>query len=760
MKQAKQLLIAMLIISLFLSVGMIRTEAAEIDGYPLIEPDTAVTVNIENGGDVAYFRFVPEYTESYTFSSTGNGDTFGHLYDSEMTQLKSNDDDGEGSNFSITYTLEAGQTYVFAARFYGSGKTGSFKVLLQVKHSYKQEVTRSATCTEDGVMGFTCITCGQEYTKVIPASHTLAESGTECALCGEGYVASGFCGQSGDTKWDIKWVIYKDGSMVISGYGHMTSRPTWSDHRDVITHAVIHEGVNSIGADAFYNCSNLSSISLPESLTDIYSGAFYGCSALTEIAIPDGLTSIGDNTFSGCSSLASIDIPDSITSIYSGAFEGCSNLTNIDLPDNLTYIGGYALQNCSSLTSIDLPDNLTYIGGYALQNCSSLTSIDLPDGITTIIDCTFFGCSSLTSIDIPDGVTSIGDYAFSGCSSLISIDIPEGITSIDYSVFRGCSSLTGIEIPDGVTIIDACAFENCSSLTSIGLPDSITSIYSGAFCGCSSLTDIDIPDGVTSIGASTFRDCTSLVSIDLPNSLTYIGQYAFSNCSKLTSIDFPDGIAEIDHYAFLNCTSLTTITFSGDAPYIIWSAFDGVTATIFYPAGNDTWTEDIWTNRVGNLIWVPYYNVFEDGTDTEIEPGEEAVIHIDADHTKLMNVYMDGELVDPANYTVTEGSTIITFKTSYLARLPGGEHEVSVEFEGGAVAMATITTTGPAYTPGDINGDGNVNNRDAARLMQYLAGWDIECEEAALDVNGDGNINNRDAARLMQYLAGWDVEIF
>ena len=156
------------------------------------------------------------------------------------------------------------------------------------------------------------------------------------------------------------------------------------------------------------------------------------------------VTSIRGYAFYKCTSLTSIDLPDGVTSIKYGAFEDCASLTNIVIPDAVTSIEDYTFYNCTSLTSIDLPDGLTSIGSYAFYYCTSLVSIDLPDGLTSIGYRAFQSCKSLVSIDLPNGVMSIEDEAFSGCTSLVSIDLPDGLTSIWDEAFSGCTSLTDV----------------------------------------------------------------------------------------------------------------------------------------------------------------------------------------------------------------------------------------------------------------------------------------------------------------------------
>ena len=215
------------------------------------------------------------------------------------------------------------------------------------------------------------------------------------------------------------------------------------------------------------------------SVTNIGDFAFYKCSSLKSITIPNSVTSLGTYVFAGCSSLASVTIPDSVTSIGKNPFHECISFTSIKTEgDNNHYL-------YTDGVLFDIKKNeLLYChigkeGGYTI-----------PDGITSIAGCAFSYCTSLTSITIPEGVKSIGSAAFEYCSSLTSIIIPESVTSIDYNAFYGCTSLTSITVPDGVKSIDYATFAYCSSLTSIVIPESVTSIIAYAFHDCTSLEKI------------------------------------------------------------------------------------------------------------------------------------------------------------------------------------------------------------------------------------------------------------------------------
>ena len=282
---------------------------------------------------------------------------------------------------------------------------------------------------------------------------------------------------------------------------------------------------------AFYNCSGLTSIAIPSSVTSIGSSAFSGCSGLMSITIPDSVTSIGERAFSGCSKLTEITIPDGVTSIGNSTFSGCSELTSATFDENsqLTSVGEMAFSGCSKLTEITIPDSVTWIGYDAFSGCSSLESMTLPfvGGsvfATSASNSTLFGY--IFGTNSYNGGTAVTQYYYYGSST-------SSRTHITYYI---PSSLKEVMITGGNILYGA--FYNCSGLTSIAIPSSVTSIGDSAFFNCSALTSIIIPDSVTSIGSSAFFWCTRLTNFTIPDSVTSIGSSAFSYCSGLTSVTF------------------------------------------------------------------------------------------------------------------------------------------------------------------------------------------------------------------------------
>lgn len=430
-----------------------------------------------------------------------------------------------------------------------------------------------------------------------------------------------------------------------------------------LTSIEIPNSVSNIGLFILEDCYSLESLSLP--FLNYILGTLFGTniweyheqsntipSSLKEINITGG-SSIPNNAFYNCSSLTSIVIPDSVTSIEEYAFYGCKSLTSITISNSVTSIGSRAFYNCSSLIiycetstqpsgwdsswnysgrpvywgvtldDIIYQDGLQYLitdGKAVVTRCdTNITNVVIPKtieangitySVTSIRESAFYGCKSFTSITIPNSVTSIGSCAFYNCSSLTSIVIPNSVTSIDARAFYNCSSLTDTYYNG--TLEDWCniSFENMDSspmyyakhfyllndhneyeeVTEIIIPNTITSIKNYTFYGFSNVTNIMIPNNVTSIGDRAFSQCsslqyneygncyflgneenpylvlvkasnTSITTATISNDTRFIMAEAFLGCKSLTSIEIPNSVTDIGVQVFDYCSQLTSVTF-------------------------------------------------------------------------------------------------------------------------------------------------------------------------------------------------------
>ena len=349
------------------------------------------------------------------------------------------------------------------------------------------------------------------------------------------------------------------------------------------------------------------------------------------------VTSIGKNAFEDCSKLTSITIPASVTSIEEKAFAKCYSLIKAEFAsiESLCNIKFNESQSsnlsCNPLTYA----HHLYIDGQEVKK------LVIPNSVTSIRDHTFKGCSGLTSVTIPNSVTSIGELAFSGCSGLTSVTIPNSVASIGDNAFSECYGLTSITIPNSVMSIGTSAFRNCSGLASITVASGNTKYDSRNDCNAiietssntlvSGCKNTVIPNTVTSIGQYAFYNCSSLTSINIPNSVTSIGDYAFYNCSGLTSVTIGNGVTSIGSWAFEYCRDLADVfCYAEKAPRMYNGVFTGSDveyATLYVPKSSvDTYkAADQW-KEFGNIVGFDPTAVEEVKSNKSLKANENAPI--------------------------------------------------------------------------------------------------------------------------------------
>lgn len=408
----------------------------------------------------------------------------------------------------------------------------------------------------------------------------------------------------------------------------------------------------TIADAAFGNCSMLTSVSIPESVTSIGERAFRSCGSLASIIVNENnpnYCSVNGNLFDKNKtrliqyaigkSDANYTIPSSVKSIDSYAFYRCTKLTGITIPGSVTSFGNYAFYDCNGLTSITIPDSVTSIGSYAFYNCSKLTSIAIPDSVISISERAFYYCDGLTSVTIGNGIASIGSYAFYECTGLTRVNINdiEAWCNINFNTYANPleyakklylngNLVTDLIIPRSVTSIKNNAFKNCRSLTSVIIPDSVTSIGNSAFETCHQLSSVTIPDSVTSIGESAFENCLQLTSVTIPDSVTSIGDRAFINCSNLISVRISNSVKFIGYCAFEDCSSIEDVYYYGTQADI--SAVDiGQLNSAF----------------LNNIIYVKHTktDVSENGKTFSIKP-----VNIGSGNTVILALYDGNRLIE------------------------------------------------------------------------------------------------------------------
>lgn len=228
--------------------------------------------------------------------------------------------------------------------------------------------------------------------------------------------------------------------------------------------------VTSIGYEAFWNSSHLTSISIPIGVTNIARGAFIYCSNLKAFTVDEANAAYSEvdgilfnkskNTLVGypCSRIGEFTIPSNVTTIGDGAFFGCAGLTGVTMSNGLAIISQFAFYSCTSLTSIMVPDSVISIGDSAFSHCTGLTNIIIPSSVVAIEDGMCNYCTNLTSIAIPDSIVSIGDSAFYSCNRLTNVAIPGSVISIGYGAFGNCSSLEGAYFQGNAPVMEGVMF--------------------------------------------------------------------------------------------------------------------------------------------------------------------------------------------------------------------------------------------------------------------------------------------------------------
>ena len=378
--------------------------------------------------------------------------------------------------------------------------------------------------------------------------------------------------------------------------------------------------VTDIGYNAFSYCTNLTSITIPNSVSYIGDGAFVECTGLSSITIPNSVSYIGDWAFYGCTGLSSITIPNSVVHIGQCAFEECSGLSSVTMGNRIEHIEISAFAGCTNLTAVHISDleawcfiefdgvdsNPLHLAHHLFLNGTEVTELDnyyLGD----IRNFAFSGCTSLEAVSLHYGV---GVGAFAECINLHSAYLD--VETIGVGAFWGCENLTYLELSEQVTDIGMAAFERCEKLQDIYIPDNVVSIGNYAFRDCGYSGRLFVGNGLISIGEDAFDCCffeyvhisdlpawlhvnfasshsnpllgasrllighnEAWGKLEIPNGTTSICDYSLVHCPNVTSVSIPQSVTYIGKEAFEFCDVLTSVNIPKDVISIGERAFEG-----------------------------------------------------------------------------------------------------------------------------------------------------------------------------------------
>ena len=529
---------------------------------------------------------------------------------------------------------------------------------------------------------------------------------------------------------------------------------------DTITYNSVTYAVTAIHESCFKNCTNLTGVTIPKTITYIGSISFYG-TALNRVDINDlsawCRTKFGSDMgnplcfahhlYLDGEELTSLVVPDSISAISDQAFQGCTGLTSVTFPSSAISVGDWAFTDCSFITSVNIPSSNATIGDYAFQNCTNLTDLTVSSS-TISFGYNVFNFTNLTNVIWSVKNCTLKNLPFEDLKKIKTVTFTENVEHIPASLCMGLYNLTTMTIPNSVTSIGEKAFYNCSGIRTINMGNSVTTIGKDAFYGCDRLyrvntTDLSawcnidfkndnanplkwgshnlylnntkvrhmvIPDDVTKIRNHAFCG-SSILSVSFPNSVTSIGINTFRDCNYLSEIQLPDSMDSIGSDAFNGCTNLTSAILPNGLKAIGPRLFYGceklsevtITASVS-TIGQSTFSGCKSLSTVINLATTPQPiedDVFSDVNTSDCElyvPTSAVSLYREADVWKTFNIQPIANVVN-----------------------------------------------------GDLNNDGSVNVGDVSELYSAtLAG----STDSLYDLNNDGSVNVGDVSSLYRLILG------
>lgn len=549
-----------------------------LDNYSVVqytdEEANAVATLMRSCGQSCHMDYSPDGSGSYIYQQAQGMRAFSY-HDTKMVERSSYElEDWEAM---MQEEILAGRPILYSGV---DGLAGGHAFVLDGYYNGKYHINWGWSGTGDGyfmldafsVRGYFFNTSQQMLIDVYPDEDAQIEDGYDFEQDGIYYMYDEDCTGLCVTYQDTRYNCYS-GEVVIPSQ---------------ITYDGETLPVKGIGRGAFRNCTNLTAVTLPPTLTEVDVYAFRNCTALTRVTLPEGVIAIGPQAFANCLNLERIEFPASLTSIGSRAFQDCFALTQVETPSVEAWLGiafadHYAnpLSYSHHLTAageevhdLVIPASVGEVSKYAFIECEGLTSLTLEEGVTTLGVASFSYCTGLKSLSLPSTLTTIDNQVFYGCTALEDVVLPDGVTRLNNYAFTSCTGLKTFTLSSGLTAINDYVFDGCTNLKSVNIPASVTSIGDGSFNGCTALTEVTMPDGVKMIGESAFANCENLKEINLSDSLLTIGEEAFTGCFAVTSLVIPDCVTTVGEKSFFKCIYLKTLTLGKSLEMIGDRAFD------------------------------------------------------------------------------------------------------------------------------------------------------------------------------------------
>ena len=520
--------------------------------------------------------------------------------------------------------------------------------------------------------------------------------------------------------------------------------------------------VTAVGHYAFASCTEVTSITLPNTILSFGECAFSGCTGLTTLSIPNSLETIGEACFSGSMGLTELTFPETLRSIGSRAFYLCRNLANIYIPNSVTSIGqevfsytawldnqpdgviyagpfAYCYKGEIPEGTADIKPGTRYIADYAFCECPTLSRVYMPNSVTGIGIRSFRSCPELEYVELPDSLITVGYQAFSGSTKIQSFDFPTTLKSVGFSAFSGTAWYDNQ--PDGLVYTGTVAYHYKGRIpegTDFMIPDGTTSLADELFSedelyspndNYEGLLSVTIPNSVRYLGDCVFYDCyPNLSKVSIGSGVEEMGKCSLAWIFNLTEVNISEGVKLIGEQMFSGCANLKQITIPNSVEVIKYRAF---AAEEYNGQVDDTPCESLAEVTIGSGVRTIEEYAFSGcqalsaitclATTPPVLEDENC---FDDDCYSHATLFVPAEVVD-------------VYRTAPIWE-----------------RFSNIRPIGSGGQPGDVDGDGEVTIGDANSVIDIviMGGNAGHTRIPASDVNGDGEVNIADVNAIIDLI--------